>query len=284
MSGTRGDDKPETAAQRSERLARGVRCPTCRDLSAAESDAAAAKAVKLAIRRDVDAGRSDSDIRARLAARYGRDIILTPDSSGVTGLVWVLPVAGAVIAAGALVFTLRRWRPNAPARTRPWIVGGGIAAVAIVAGLLVANGAGQRLPDEAITGSIEASSGDRLAQARQQIADGKAVDALKTYDRVLADDPDNVEALAYRGWLVRLAGLSEDALGYIERAIAADPTYPDARFFKGMILWKDKKDPAGAIPEFRAFLASNPPADRVAAVQEVLKQAEAEAEAAGAAA
>lgn len=105
-------DGPPTRAQRVERVARGVRCPTCRDLSAAESDAAAAKAVRLAIARDIDAGRSDAEIRAALADRYGRDILLTPDSGGLVGLVWVLPVAGVVLATGLLVLAFRRWRPG----------------------------------------------------------------------------------------------------------------------------------------------------------------------------
>ena len=276
--GTRGNDTPETAAQRTERLSRGVRCPTCRDLSAAESDAAAAKAIRIAIRRDVDAGRADSEIRARLASRYGRDILLTPDSQGVTGLVWILPVAAVIVGAGALVFTLRRWRPGASSRrTRSWLVAGVLAAVAVIAGVVVANGAGQRLPAQAISGSVEQSSAERLAVARQYIADGKAVDALKTFDEILKSDPKNVEALAYRGWLLRLAGLADEGLVYIDRAIAVDPSYPDARFFKGTILFRDKKDPGGAIPEFRAYLAAAPQDERTAAVQELLKQAEAEA-------
>ena len=47
-----------------------------------------------------------------------------------------------------------------------------------------------------------------------------------------------------------------------------------------VILWKDRHDPAGAIPEFKAFLASNPPAERAGPVVESLRQAEAEAAAA----
>jgi cytochrome c-type biogenesis protein CcmH len=101
----------ESVGQHVERVARGVRCPTCRDLSAAESDAAAAKAVRVAIRRDIEAGRSDAEIRAALAARYGDDIVLTPGPSGVTGLVWVLPVAVLVGGAGFLVIAFRRWKP-----------------------------------------------------------------------------------------------------------------------------------------------------------------------------
>ncbi|HZN13862.1 MAG TPA: cytochrome c-type biogenesis protein CcmH [Acidimicrobiales bacterium] len=111
VAGTRDGDGPEPVSHRVDRIAHGVRCPTCRELSAAESDAAAAKAVRLAIRRDVEAGRTDGEIRAALADRYGRDILLTPAASGVVGLVWVLPVVGVVIAIGLLVLAFRRWRP-----------------------------------------------------------------------------------------------------------------------------------------------------------------------------
>jgi len=110
--GAGGGGGHESVSHRVDRIARGVRCPTCRDLSAAESDAAAAKAVRVAIRRDVQAGKSDGEIRAALASRYGRDILLTPDSSGVVGLVWVLPVAALVIGAGLLALAFRRWRPG----------------------------------------------------------------------------------------------------------------------------------------------------------------------------
>jgi cytochrome c-type biogenesis protein CcmH len=110
--GGRGSGGHESVNGHVERIARGVRCPTCRDLSAAESDAAAAKAVRLAIRRDVLAGRSDNAIRAELASRYGRDILLTPDASGVTGLVWILPVVAGIAALGFLALAFRRWKPG----------------------------------------------------------------------------------------------------------------------------------------------------------------------------
>jgi cytochrome c-type biogenesis protein CcmH len=109
--GAGGSGGHESVSRRVDRVARGVRCPTCRDLSAAESDAAAAKAVRVAIRRGVLAGKSDGEIRAELAARYGRDILLTPESGGVVGLVWVLPVVAVIVAVGFLAVAFRRWRP-----------------------------------------------------------------------------------------------------------------------------------------------------------------------------
>ena len=93
--------------------------------------------------------------------------------------------------------------------------------------------------------------------------------------KVLHGDPTNVEALTYRGWLLKLAGLTDQAQQEIEKAIATDPTYPDAHFFDGMLLFQDRKDPAAAIPQLEAYLGSQPPppADAVQAVQQVLDQA-----------
>jgi cytochrome c-type biogenesis protein CcmH len=108
--GAGGGGGHQSPARRTDRIARQVRCPTCRDLSAAESDAAAAKAVRTEIRRRVDAGQSDAQIKGFLASRYGRDILLTPDSGGVSALVWVLPVVALVAGAGFLGVAFWRWR------------------------------------------------------------------------------------------------------------------------------------------------------------------------------
>ena len=108
--GTRGRSGPPTENQRVQRIASQVRCPTCRELSAAESDAAAAKAVRTEIRRRVRAGEGDGHILAFLVSRYGDDILLKPKSSGVASLVWVLPVAALICALAGLGVAFRRWR------------------------------------------------------------------------------------------------------------------------------------------------------------------------------
>ena len=91
------------------------------------------------------------------------------------------------------------------------------------------------------------------------------------------DDPNQPVALAYRGWLVRLAGLKDEGLAYVDRAVAADPSYPDAHFFRGMMLWEDRNDPAAAVAEFRLFLSNDPPRRMVSLVQDALKRASQEA-------
>ena len=108
--GARGRSGPPTENQRVQHIASEIRCPTCRNQSAAESDAAAAKAVRTEIRRRVRAGESDGHIIAFLVSRYGDDLLLKPKSSGVASLVWVLPVAALVCALAGLGVAFWRWR------------------------------------------------------------------------------------------------------------------------------------------------------------------------------
>jgi len=108
--GAQGRSGPMTEAQRVRHIASEIRCPTCRNQSAAQSDAAAAKAVRDEIDRRVKAGQSDGEIVAFMVSRYGSDILLKPEGSGVASLVWVLPVVAVVVALGALAFAFVRWR------------------------------------------------------------------------------------------------------------------------------------------------------------------------------
>jgi cytochrome c-type biogenesis protein CcmH len=101
-------------AARVDRIASEVRCPTCKGLSVAESDAEAAKAAKVFIRQRVEAGDSDGQIKAQLAARYGNGILLRPSSSGVSGLVWAIPVVAVVAGAAGLSYAFWRWRTRTP--------------------------------------------------------------------------------------------------------------------------------------------------------------------------
>ena len=165
----------------------------------------------------------------------------------------------------------------------------GVAMLAGSAGALVARSAGERLPGDPATGDIAATGPSTaaardLARARQLTAEGKTLEAIKVYDGVLAAQPDHPEALAYRGWLVRLAGrqagnpaLMGKGLQYLDRAVAADPSYPDAHLFRGLMLYQDKGDPAAAVVELRLFLSSNPPPEMAGLVQDTLRRAEADA-------
>jgi cytochrome c-type biogenesis protein CcmH len=103
--------KPLTRAQRVEAIASGIKCPSCEDLSVADSNAQTAVTVRTAIAAQVAAGRTDQQIDDYLVARYGSAIVLTPPTSGWSLLVWILPLVGGVVAVGGLtLFVVRRRR------------------------------------------------------------------------------------------------------------------------------------------------------------------------------
>jgi len=108
---SRGRSGPPTDAQRVSRITSEVRCPTCKGLSAAESDAPPARAIRDEVLRRVQAGETDGEIRGYLVSRYGKEILLKPEAKGVATLVWALPVVAVVGAIGGLVLVFRRWRP-----------------------------------------------------------------------------------------------------------------------------------------------------------------------------
>jgi tetratricopeptide (TPR) repeat protein len=153
------------------------------------------------------------------------------------------------------------------------LVIGAVVAVGIGGGVLVASTSGERVPGQTATGNVPSNVSDQLAAAQQDISQGKAVDALKLYDQVLKQDPNNAQALTFRGWILESANLHDQALASLDKALASDPTFAMAHYFKGAVLFQGKGDPAGAVKEFKAFLASNPPADAAKTAQDALNQA-----------
>ena len=76
-----------------------MRCPSCTDLSVAESNATTAIAVRHQIESMVAAGRSNADIDQTLVSEYGQTILLVPPDAGGVPLIWIIPI---VLGAGAL--------------------------------------------------------------------------------------------------------------------------------------------------------------------------------------
>ena len=110
------DGGPRSAGDRARNLAETIACPQCEGQSVADSDSVAAEAIRERIEVQIEAGRSDAEIRDELAAAYGERVLLTPGRSGVSSLVWSLPVVAAVLAFAGLVFAFRRWRGDGARR------------------------------------------------------------------------------------------------------------------------------------------------------------------------
>lgn len=99
-----------SATGRVDSLASELRCPDCEQTSVADSQTSGARAVREDLARRVDRGESDAEIRAAYVMRYGENVLLKPDGSGLGALVWILPVIVLVVGVGGLALALARWR------------------------------------------------------------------------------------------------------------------------------------------------------------------------------
>jgi cytochrome c-type biogenesis protein CcmH len=100
---------PRTNQERVDAVAKTLKCPVCRSESVFDSRADASQNIKDEIARQIAAGRTDDEVRAYVVARFP-GTSLVPSSSGLEGLVWVLPVAAFVLAVCGLVAAFVHWR------------------------------------------------------------------------------------------------------------------------------------------------------------------------------
>lgn len=171
----------------------------------------------------------------------------------------------------------RRWVRRILAATVVLAIGAG-------AGVWVARQSGQRLPGQTASGGFEQSSTSLLATARQlNFSDpGKAIEL---YTDVLKLEPDNPEALTYRSWILALSARS--ATGPIKqvamsqvvtdllRAQDADPEYPDAHCFLGIVYFRFLDTARLAKPQLDTCKAMNPPKEVQAFVDSIVSEVDA---------
>lgn len=152
-----------------------------------------------------------------------------------------------------------------------------LALVSAGAGYAVATSSGERLATDEASGDIVEGSTDRITKAQLLVSEGRILEAVRVYDELLREDPENPVALAQRGWLLVQVGepsLIDSGLASIDRAIALEPDFADAWFFRGMTLLLAKDEPAMAIEAFDRGLATNPPPDLRAALESQRGRAE----------
>ncbi len=170
-----------------------------------------------------------------------------------------------------------------------------LVGFAIATGIALAIGTGVRAPGSNPTGrsaesaqvsdesralmleaAVDRAPGDALAHlalARFRLGRQDRAGALEAYRQAATLDPTDPEPFAYSGWVIRLGGFPDEGLELIDKAIAIDPLYPDARFFRGTILLRDRGDPASAIPEFQRYLVGDPGGPMANAVRGLLAEA-----------
>jgi hypothetical protein len=171
-----------------------------------------------------------------------------------------------------------------PRRPVKWsrIVMGAAAAVIIGvgAGVLITRSSAEREPGQSITGDAPGADqvNSLLVQARsQQLTD--PAKTIELYTQVLQKDPENVEALTYRGWTSALVASSASgevqqllvsrAVQDLDAARAADPTYPDAQCFTAIVRLRLQNDAAGAREPYDKCVAGDLPDEVKAIVQQL---------------
>ncbi len=281
-------------SQRVAGLEAQFKCPSCIDLSVADSTSASSQSIKNFIKTEVSQGKTDQEIRNSLVGSYGISILFTPPTSGVSGLIWILPVAllgGASLAlfARSRGSTLSRGRPLSEAddpadlampasveASRSPLIGrdsklmrtivsrrrllrlGGVTLVVLAS--LVYYFAAIR-PSQSTAATVAVADAE-LSQAVNLTLIGQDVQALKLFSAVLHKDPIQVQALSYEGWLLFQAGERAKSKALIVKgrslvleATQLAPNYPDAHGFLALIEIYDGNNRTQAAVEFKHFLA-----------------------------
>ena len=169
------------------------------------------------------------------------------------------------------------------ARRLAWVVG--VLVVAAAAGLAVAAWSGQRLPGQSMTGGQDAAGdvGAQLSAARSAAGAGDFATAIATYDAVLVQEPDNVEARTYRTWWgvmservagddAALAAAADAALPELAAITTDHPDYADAHCFYAVVAGRFASVPDSDLSAEQQELCASldPPSDIAAIVEQVL--------------
>lgn len=167
-------------------------------------------------------------------------------------------------------------RPRRLRVRRRWMLAASILAFFAAAVTGVVGFAAARQPGQEISGSppvtapraksaLTVQMAAELLQARTLVSEGSDVAAAKILTQVLEADPTQPVALAYEGWVLRLAGVSArnpadiaHGRALVAEATALDPGYPDAHAFLGYMYFQDSHDPLAAVTQFERFLADHP--------------------------
>ena len=197
--------------------------------------------------------------------------------------------------------------PTPPTSTRRRaLILGGVVAFAALAGVALAAALGARLPGQTSSGnstggSSATASVDRVrraleatvahnptdVQARLQLAlilerGNDLRGALAQYDEITKLDPSSAEAEAQAGRILYLtarasppnaAQLVALSKARLDHAVVLAPQYPDAHYYRAIVLANEYQDYAGAANECQRYLVLAPNGPWAGSARQLLAQA-----------
>lgn len=117
-------------------------------------------------------------------------------------------------------------------RWRGPVVAAVVLLLAIGAGVLVARSSGQR-------GAGTLTGNDDTVRARlancQPLAFSDPEAGVECYEDLLAESPDNVEALTYQGWALVRSGRIVEGSERFDRVVELDESFPDVHVFRAVV-------------------------------------------------
>jgi cytochrome c-type biogenesis protein CcmH len=102
-TGAASEERPTQAEVEKE-----IICPVCTPATLDQSDSPIARRMEGFIARRIAAGDTKSEIKNKLVAQFGPQVLAAPPRSGFNWLAWLLPLAG--LGLGAAVVGVAAWR------------------------------------------------------------------------------------------------------------------------------------------------------------------------------
>jgi cytochrome c-type biogenesis protein CcmH len=92
---------------RYRQLSAELRCPKCQNQNIADSNAPIAQDLRKLLYKQLEAGATDEEILEYMVSRYGEFVRYKPRFSGVTLVLWLMPVVLIIGALGVLLVVFR---------------------------------------------------------------------------------------------------------------------------------------------------------------------------------
>lgn len=159
-----------------------------------------------------------------------------------------------------------------PLDRRRLVIGLLVALVAVVVvGWLLTRSTTDRRAGDTVTGGPDGTDLNSLLVQARQLQTSDPLGSIKLYEQVLEQEPDNVEALTYRGWTAAFVALAlepgpnrdvlvQSATTYLDRATEVDPSYADAQCFTAIVRFRLLGDAEGAKEPLERCRAGDLPA------------------------
>ena len=173
----------------------------------------------------------------------------------------------------------RAARSGASPQFRRWqIVSGGVFLLlfGLALGVMLTRSVRERdseggtITGDFMTGTTPPAARAALAEGKEAFSKQDFPKAIEAFKKVLTEDPNNPEAHTYMGYILVQAGHGDGALMAFDKALSQAPNFPMALWGKGMVLYQDKKDYAGARQVLEQLLSLVPAGEERNEVVKVL--------------